>query len=271
MFDPRRFRLLAVAQFSENWRTYAWFLGIGIIVHFVLLLVLTSGSTGYRAMSTDGQTMVYLAGLFATAPLFAARYFQPMSRRESSLLVLMRPASILEKWLLALLVVAVAYPLAYTLAYYVCNVPAWLLASSEAAAELARIEALPEEREKNRFLLEVLQPGNFVLFLPWPESARTALGVLLPLTALQAFAVLGSLYFRSVAIIKTAVTGFLILLAAMLVAGAMESNPDRFFGYWWHDAVDRSAQSFLMLATWLGAPALLWLGCLFALQEREVA
>ena len=81
MFDPNRFLRLARAQWAEYWRTYAWFLGIGVIVHLVLLLVILSGSGGFRILTHDGQGAFYFTGLFLTAPLFAARYFQAMGRR----------------------------------------------------------------------------------------------------------------------------------------------------------------------------------------------
>ena len=50
-----------------------------------------------------------------------------LSRRESGLTYLMRPGSTFEKFLLAFLVVAVLYPLAYTVAFRsaTCRAPGW--------------------------------------------------------------------------------------------------------------------------------------------------
>lgn len=273
MFDVRRFHRLAVSHASESWRTYAWFLAIGVIVHFVLLLLLMSGTRGFATQTTEGQQGLYFAGLFLTAPIFAGRYFQAMARRESALLLLMRPASIVEKWLLALLVVAVLYPLAYTVAFYVCNLPAWALASDRAAAALMALKAQATGSLTLEQEMKMLEPGRFRLFLPWDGfgSGRSFAGTLLLLTSLQAFAVLGSLYFRSVAIIKTIVAGFLVMLVSMLVARVMDSSPDQFFSFWWTEPSRQPDQPLLFLSAWLGIPALLWLACLFALKEREVA
>ena len=273
MFDLRRFGQLAVSQASEAWRTYAWFLAIGIIVHFVVLLLLMSGTRGFLTLATDGQAVIYFTGLYLTAPVFAGRYFQGMARRESALLLLMRPASSLEKWLLAVLVVVVLYPLAYTLAFYVCNLPAWLIASERAADELVALSAQATEKNSLEYQIRMVQPERFGLFLPWNafDSWRELTGVVLSLASLQAFAVLGSLYFRNVAIIKTVVAGFLILLSSMLVANVMNSSPEQFFRYWWARDAGTPEPSPLFLCAWLGIPALLWLACLFALKEREVA
>ncbi|MFY2763744.1 hypothetical protein [Arenimonas sp. MALMAid1274] len=267
MFDLRRFLRLAAAQWAEYRKTYAWFLGIGIIVHFVLVLALLSGD-GFRMLNTDGQGAIYFAGLYLTAPIFAARYFQAMSRPESALVALMRPASAFEKWLLALIVVAVAYPVAYTLAYYVCNVPASWLAATAASEELAR-----QAGAAGTYPVDSLQPARFRLFHVWNEleGALDWTPVLLSLTAVQAFGVLGSLYFRSMPFIKTILAGFVLLLLSILVSAVLQGRPETFFGFWRDNAVIGGWQAVYVPLVWFGVPALLWLGCLFALRERELA
>jgi len=269
MFDLTRFARLARAQWAEQYRSYAWFLGIGVIVHFVLLLVLLPGRSGFMALSTNGQASIYFAGLFLTAPIFAARYFQAMARRESAGVLLMRPASGFEKWLLAVLIVAVLYPVAYSVAFNLCNIPAGLIAQARAADALA---ALPPD--EIHFRLEQLRPEKFQLFLPWHwlDKAREVAETLLMLGFLQAFAMLGSLYFRTTPFIKTVLAGFLLLLASILALSLAEFRSESvFLDYWSTDTPPVGWQAWFVPMAWFLVPGLLWLACLFALREREVA
>ena len=229
MFELTRFLRLARAQWAEYWRTYAWFLAIGVIVHFVLLLVLLSGKRGFSLLTTDGQGAFYFAGLFLTAPLFAARYFQAMGKRESAGLLLMRPASKPEKWLLAMLVVAVLYPVAYSLAFYICNAPAAFYAESAAA-----FDAAMRAKEGGDAEARSMAWGTYGLFVPWRdiESWRSALGLAIYLTSFQAFAVLGSLYFKSFPALKTLVAAFVLLLFFILVETIGGAQTALFRDYW---------------------------------------
>ncbi len=261
MFNLQRFLLLANAHWTEYRKAYAWFIGIGIMIHFVLLLIIFIGNSGFRALSTDGQALIYFCGLFLTAPIFAARYFQLMSKRESALLILMRPASVFEKWLLAFLVVALLYPVIYTLAFYVCDIPAWFIAKAQ-----AQIIITGSYTEK-------YDPGNYELFfvLKHFKNIGDLAGIALSLTVLQAFAVLGSLYFRAFPFIKTLLFAFFILLVSIFITVLFNSRIDSIFDYWSSDRSMSALQQFMYPFMWLSLPILLWLSCYFALKEREVA
>jgi len=237
-------------------------------VHFVLLLSLLPGKNGFMVLTTDGQQFIYFAGLFLTGPIFAARYFQTMARRESAGVLLMRPASSLEKWLLACLVVALLYPLAYSLVFNLCNVPGALVAQSRAAAALATLA--PEE---SAYMQEALQPERYRLFLPWQwlDDARSVAGILLYLGFLQAFAMLGSLYFHRMPFIKTVLAAFLLLPLTMLATTVTGGRAEVFLGYWGAEQSPSGWQAWFLPAAWFLIPGLLWLACLFALREREVA
>jgi hypothetical protein len=277
MFDARRFARLAAAEWVENRRPWAWFLAVLVMVHFVLVLVLLAGDDGYRSFRTDYQSGQFVMGLFLTAPLFAGRYFQALSRRGPALIALLRPASTFEKWLLALLLVGVAYPLAYGLVFYVCDLPAALIAQGQAADAFAMLPAAIEGSEVDRAVRDHLDPGEFGVFLPWASDFRVdrwiAMG--LSLTALQAFALFGSLWFRRMPFLKTLLAGFLVLLACVLLAQLSSSDFGPLFEYW--DDVIRhtrdlgTAQQIVFPLVWLGAPALMWLAAYLALREREVA
>lgn len=270
MFDLRRFARLAAAEWLENRRTWAWFLGIGIIVHFVLVLIILSGKQPWLALGKEAQIAVFVAGLLLTAPIFAGRYFQSMARPGPALLALMRPASALEKWLLAMLVVGVAYPLAYHLAFFVCNVPATLIAAAGAADELASLA--PATGEADAYMRARLQPGNFAIFHVFDGAldAKGLVGLGLGVTTLQAFAVAGSLVFRQWPFLKTLLAGFLVLLASILLSVVSGSAPEQFLGYWSADRELEGAGATLYPIVWFAVPVLLWLAAYVALHEREV-
>jgi hypothetical protein len=268
MFDLSRFLRLARAQWSEQRRAWLWFLGILVMLHFVALLMnfmVADEIGGSHNFSHGGQEGLYFFGLFLTAPVFAGRYFLGMARPESAGVLLMRPASLFEKWLLAAVVVLVAYPLAYSLAFCLLNVPTALYAQ---AAHEALVAGLPEDHVQHGMLALL----EFRVFLPWHAFDEPALMlvIFLSLATLQGFAVLGSLYFRTMPFIKTMLAAFLLLLLVILVEEVVGSHGSPLFGHWGDEPLPDWRSAFLTLA-WFGVPGLLWLGCLFALQEREVA
>ena len=261
MFNVQRFLLLANAHWTEYRKAYAWFIGIGLMIHFVILLIIFIDTQGFRALSTEGQGVIYFCGLFLTGPIFAARYFQLMSKRESALIILMRPASVFEKWLLAFMVVALLYPLIYTLAFYICNIPAWLIAKAQAqiaTTDFYSAKSNPEKYELYFVFSHTKNMGNLV-------------GIALSLSVLQAFAVLGSLYFRAMPFIKTLLFAFFILLVSIFIAALFNSRVDSIFNYWGSDRAMSALQQFMYPFMWISLPVLLWLSCYFALKEREVA
>lgn len=265
MFDFNRFIRLARAQVAEQWRSWAWFLGIGVIVHFVVVMLQLATWSGHRNLGHEFQTFMYCAGLFVTGPIFAARYFQGMSRRESAAVILMRPASAFEKWLLALGVILLAYPLAYALAFQICNVPAALYAQAAMRAEW--------DDPSVATMIQHLDLAKFGVLMPWEifDDWREVIGVLLWLAALQGFALLGSVYFRVMPFILTIVTGFVLLLLLILLVGVSGSNPDAMLGWWTEPPSGEPWYQVAATLAWLLVPGLVWLAALFALREREVA
>lgn len=265
MFDPARFLRLARAQWAEQWRGWAWFLGVCVILHFVALLLMVSGSHGFLELHLDAQRMLYFVGLFLTGPVFAGRYFQALAQRESAGVLLMRPASSFEKWLLALLVVLVAYPLAYSLAFQVLNLPSALyaLGLKTAAAPLD-----PNDPGATWWSLQ-----EYGVLWPWTAFAErgTFATTGLWLAIFTGFAVLGSLYFRALPFLKTLVVGFVVFLLLVLVVELLDGRPEQFFTWWIAEDPPAGWRAIFLPAAWLLVPGLLWLGALFALRERQVS
>jgi hypothetical protein len=263
MFDMRRFWKLAVVQWAEYGRSYLWFLGIGVAVHLCVLLLVTEGGAALEKYVYETQMGIYIAGYLITGGLFALRYFSTLSDRDSALTCLMRPASALEKYLLAFLVVAVLYPLAYTLAFQVCNLPGAYL------GEVARntwIAANPRDA------IGCIGPRGFGPYLPFTETGGVSrdMQVVLANLFLQALIVAGTLYFRRVAWLKTVVSLFVVLvLGVPLLAVTTGASPDLLF----FDDARRVAnpQTWAWLAAvWVGVPLLAWTSVFFFLREREL-
>lgn len=276
MLDARRFARLAAAEWVERRRGWAWFLGALVMIHFAIVLIVFASPGGFRNFTTNDQAAVFFSGLFVTAPVFAARYFQDMARPGPALLALMRPASAFEKWLLAGLVVAVAYPLAYHLVFYACDLPAALIAQRQAADALAALSlARPDSPEW--FLRESLQSRHFRLFsLPATDlGAGGYLTISLMMATLMGFAVTGSLLFRRMSALKTVLAAFLVVLVLTLVGAIFDGEVDFLLEYWSHleDTEDKltAAQRVVFPFVWFAVPTLLWLAAWLALREREIA
>lgn len=264
MFELRRFRRLAAVHWAENAKAYLWFLGIGIVVHACTWLLLTSGGTHAERYTDGSQTGVYVFGYLLSSLLFAGRYYASLARPEAALTFLMRPASALEKTLLALLVVAVLYPLAYTLAFQVCNLP------GAALGEAARDALLSvKEKENAVAFLKHMAYGPYVPFAS-AESPWLELNLFLGGAGLQALVVAGALYFRRMAWLKTLVAMFILLVLGLpLLAALVDASPGRLF-------LGESAGGLTPLllgwkwTLWLGVPALFWVSTHFFLREREL-
>lgn len=265
MFDLRRFRRLLAATWSENRRAWAWFFIVAAILQ-VLLSVVWLTTAGVRGFDLEAQAGLFGLGLFFGGALFAGRYYAGMASPKSALLLLMRPASGFEKWLLAIVVIVVVFPVAYTVAFTVVNLP--LGGVSRALAYQQFVAGLFDDMTLQAFEAKhaVFDPGDF---FDTPAAAPEVLAVL---GTLQGFAFLGTLYFRSYPVIKTLVAGFVLWIVVELVGGITGGTAAYFFGYWQCDCGTFAPWTAILLpVAWFAVPGLVWAACLAALGEREVA
>lgn len=263
VFSASRFLRLSRAQWAEQRTQYLGHMlvvGMLAVVVLLFLLVIASG----REFPTWLQQMLYLWGFFLTGFVFAARYFNAMARRESALLALMRPASVFEKWLLCVVVVAVLYPLCYSLLFLAFMWPAQQV--------VLAIGALGSPDS-------YFDPAKHALFVPmWPQghdasvsSARQQVGFLIALWAVQALAVAGSLYFRRVAMLRTMALAFVLFLMTLLVSATAKASDTVLFAWWSASGVALSLGVHAINAVlWIGLPMLLWLQVYLHLREKEL-
>jgi hypothetical protein len=260
MFDLHRFRRLAVVQWAEHGRSYLWFLGIGVAIHFCVMLLIAQGGKDLESLTGQSGMVLYVAGYLITGSLFALRYFSVLSSRDSALTLLMRPASAFEKFLLAFLVVAVLYPLAYTLAFQICNLPGAVL------GEMARDRKLVMNPNQVWLMSRTYGP-----YLPFddPKDLGMHLQLILGSMSIQAVITAGTLYFRRLAMLKTLVAVFVLMVVLLpLLAMATGASVDLLF---WDSRSDTTPGLRAWLAVlWIGVPALLWSSTFFLLREREL-
>lgn len=260
-FSWPRFQRLARAHWAEQRPQYlAHLLVVGIL--YIVLLLFMLGVSGFAAFQTGVQSALYFGGLYLTSFVFAGRYFGAMAQRESALLALMRPASVLEKWLLCIVVVAIAYPLAYSLLFLAISWPVRQL--------VLAVHAVLEQRSFNA--------EDYALFVPFMEVARKRLltlpqqtGFLLGIWALQAFAVAGSLYFVRASMLKTLALGFGLFVLTALLCAVAGVRAEVIFAWWSRRAVSPGVGVHLLNALlWIGLPVLLWVQAYVHLQEKEL-
>lgn len=267
-FDPIRFAHLLRAHWAEKWREYAWFAAALAMLDLIFMAIFfsTDRHTLLRQFQYAGQAQWYLSGLFFSGIIFAGRYFKYLLDPGASLIALMRPASVFEKWLMAFLVISVFYPLAYTLLYMLLNYPAVQVAKTM-AFQLGNCESCSDDfRLYFPLLTTELVEGN-------GRNARMFMTgqvfFFVMLSTAQAFISGGTAYFKRSPVLRTLLVLFLLFIMSIWT----ETAPQLGIFTLTHDEIlDFSTWEYgLSLALWLGLPALLWAALYFHIKEREVA
>jgi hypothetical protein len=262
MFDLTRFGRLALAQWAEYGRSYLWFLGIAVAVHLCTWLLITQGAQHGENYTADVQQGVFYAGYLLTGALFALRYFSALSNRDSALTCLMRPGSALEKFLLAFLIVAVLYPMAFLLAFELGNVPGAMFGAA-ARDVLVANGANPAPG--------YLRTQDYGPFLPSTGSDDFTSFVQLILVNLfvQAVVVAGTLYFRKIAWLKTTVGAFVLFVLVLPLFGILvDASPAKLF--WNRFTPAHPGVLAWLVLVWIGVPLVMWASVFLLLRERQL-
>jgi hypothetical protein len=259
MFNLQRFLKLAKAQWAEHRKSYLWFFLIGVIVHFCTMMIGWVGNASFSFMRTETQMLIYMTGFFITAPLFAGRYLEKISSRDSALTVLMRPASVQEKFLLAFLMITVFYPIAYTAAFQICNLPSSWIALANSIADI----------DNTKYYSDA---ANYATYLPFIRSKIPAgeLAMFIMVWTLQAYMLAGTLFFKRFAMLKSFVLGFVLFLGLVFFTIIFNGNPERLFHLWDSEKFIPSGFFAWLVVLWVGIPLLTWASAFFFLKQREL-
>ena len=117
-FDAQRFTGLLKSQLMENKNQYGlFFLGCTILLVAIWLIYFVFPAS---ERGIDEKLIIFgfinawaISGLF-----FTVRYFKILKGKGAAILYLLRPASVFEKWLAALVVVSILYPVCFAIVYF---------------------------------------------------------------------------------------------------------------------------------------------------------
>ncbi len=269
-FKLERFIRLARAHCAENLPGDQTFLltvtGIyGLCVLFIFFIPIRANAL------INFQAIMFFTGLIPSGIIFASRYFSALRKPESSLTLLMRPASTFEKWLLAVLIILVVYPAAYSIIITSINFILVDLGYILYITIGTKINQTPELNNPEQYIRT---------FIPLSRTRHIALFLIY--ASCTAVMVLGSIYFKKIATLKTAIIIFVIFLTTLFLVFAFGLNI--YYLSWWsghsHYVLQRFRPEYstaqitwlwwINIQFWLLVPALLWLCSLVALYERDL-
>ncbi|MES2951310.1 MAG: hypothetical protein V4858_22495 [Pseudomonadota bacterium] len=270
-FDVARFCRLWRAHWAESWRDYAWFAGVTAIVDlvFIAFFFSTESRSSFSTFRFGGQVAWFTCGLFASGSIFAGRYFKQLASPGSALTMLMRPASLFEKWLLAFIYISLLFPLAYTLGYCLLNFPVVQLAKA-LYEPISCASCKPSEVDFSFYLPLLTLGAQKSTAVEAAAFFRLEIFWLLLLWSVQALVSGGTVFFKHSAVLRTILFYFLLAIGLTWLGAAPRP------GVFWYQAVDEiiahdTVEYVFSLVLWAGLPLLLWVVVFFHFKEREVS
>ncbi len=250
VFKLSRFWQLCVAKFGEKKRQTGWFIAVIAMIYFLLIMLVIVEDSVYKF---EAQMFFYFAGLLTTGFVFSARYFSDFDQQNSALIAIMQPASVFEKWLLAVITVVIIYPVIYTVIYVFMTLPAAFLWTD-----------ISEANETN------------ILFLPFMNysdiDAFTFMPCWLAYQAICAYSLMTSVKFKKHPLLKTFVLAFCLLLLFSLFTILFNTRLEVFFSYFFEYMPKISVQVYIANFLFWVLPSLtLWLASYYAFAKRELS
>jgi hypothetical protein len=208
VFSFSRWRLLVAKQWAENRRRYLLsMLAIGgLIAVWEAFLV---AMVPYAPLETFMQFATYMVGLFFTGCLFASTLFSDLGSKKLALTWLSLPASHLEKLLCAILFGVVLFYLAFTLVFYLVDIPMVQWANSILHQHPRNFPGSGSSIPPSLVYNVITADGAPV---PEKESHVFTAGYF----AVQSIFLLGSVYFTRFSFMKTVVAGLLFMIAFVI-------------------------------------------------------
>jgi hypothetical protein len=277
-FSFSRWRMLVALHWAENRKRY----GLALLAMGGLLCAwygFIIGIDRFAPMDSFYQYSAYFAGLYFVGCLYASTIFSDLGNRAKGIQWLSIPASHLEKLLCALFFSVVLFFIAYTLIFYLVDIPMVKLASHIIIRE-------------HRVVPGTTQPiGEMEVFsifggnrLGIPD--RDFYAFLLGFFAAQGAFILGSVYFTQYAFIKTTIAVLLMILVTVIfIMRVVQGNipagwrMDDLAGWIRVEGMD-APTGLVRLPLWIertgffllrfSAPFIFWFITYFRLKEKEV-
>ncbi len=200
VFNWSRFIQLAGSHFRKDAKGYliSCLVLAGIIVG---LFVLVASLTPRHSVEIGKQFFVYIITLYGSLFIFTARVFQAYQRPREDLFQLMLPASRFEKFLWGWLVSFAGYAICANVLFFAVRyvVVQYCAARGYPMADLSDYRQLQAEA----------------------DNVPVVLVLVLVYLFLHAFALYGSLVFRKMAVLKTALALLLVVVSYLTVNGML--------------------------------------------------
>jgi len=277
-FSFPRWQMLVASHWSENRKRYLLsLLAVGGLqagwYGFLLLL------DHFGPINLFIQYATYYCGLFLVGCFYASTIFSDLGSKSRAIQYLSIPASHLEKLLCGILFGVVLFFIAFTIVFYIVDIPMVSLAD--------RIVASEHQHWPNTFL----PIGNLGVLNIWNNTWAPILDkryhfFLFAYFAVQSAFLLGSVYFARWSFIKTVVSLLVFWVVFVLYAqkGIAEHLPDGWHPFdlvrWVHNQDNMDSSSLVVLPDimeWIliylmqySIPPIFWIITYFRLKEKEV-
>ncbi|HLZ89987.1 MAG TPA: hypothetical protein VKQ52_22195 [Puia sp.] len=278
LFSFTRWRLLLAKHWIENRRRYILsLLAIGglLTIWCGFLIIMDA----YAPLDVNMQFAAYFVGLFLTGALYSSMLFADLGTKKEALPWLSLPASHLEKLLCALLFGTFLFFIAYTLVFYLVDIP---------MVEWANSILRNHPRNWPNTNIRIPPVSIYNIFTgdgaPIPEKEDHLF--LSFYFAVQAAFLLGSIYFPRYAFIKTVVAvvlftlGFIVFQRGVIYPLLPTGWYNNFFR-WSTDLYESGPpksevrlplpiENLLTLLGQIGLPPFFWFVTYIRLKEKEV-
>ncbi len=208
VFHFSRWWLLVAKHWVEHGRRYLLsMLAIGSLIAVWEAFLVTM--IPYAPLESFMQFATYMVGLYFTGCLFASSLFAELSNRKQALPWLSLPASHLEKLLCTILYGTVLFYLAFTLMFYLVDIPMVEWANSILRRHPRNFPGSVSPVTESLVYNVITAAGAPVLEKEWHLFTAGFF-------AIQAIFLLGSVYFTRFSFIKTVVAGLLFWVTFVL-------------------------------------------------------
>lgn len=277
VFHVERWQMLLLRHWAENGKRYLLFIlalaGILLTWYSFLLMV-----DSWSLIDASTQFATYFFGLYVAGCLYAGSLFSDLCVKREGIAFLALPASQLEKLLCVLFYGVLVFFVAYTLVFYLVNIPMVQLSNR-----------ILEQHPRNI-------PGSMVRVAPsivyniftgnqGPYFERSDHLFLLGFFSVQAVFILGPLYFSRFVVIRSILA---VLLCMFVIVIVHERIVNLFLPHGWrlrnfswvqydeanHPArfvyLSRSLTNALAAILQYGVPVLIWTIAYYRLTEKEI-
>src|SRR5260221_9186837 len=276
-FSFSRWSLLVKRHWAENGKRYLLSLlamaGL-LIAWYSFILAMDK----YNPLDIFFQYTAYFVGLYLVGCLFANSLFVALSSKKEGLGYLSLPASHLEKLVCAILFGVVLFFIAFTLLFYLINIPMVQLSNY-------LIERYPRTIPNSTQLITANPVYNIFTAEGAPVPEKESHLFLFGYFAIQSAFLLGSVYFVRYSFLKTIVYSLLFILVFVVFVSEIlrhmlpgDWRTSLTFLYQGDSArgnekivrLTRLTENLLIVLTQCGLPLIFWIIAYFRLKEKEV-